>query len=340
MGGTWGGKRFRAKAMRAQSVHISLLPLATLVAPILGQLQFNGGVSSSSSNSNGNSANRNTNRPSSGDVDEKFFLGGDTPSLTGNQALDGGIVGLGLGALGAAVLGPTIQGALNGGQQSQGFNSCGRRKRQANFGGSTSPGGAGAGGQDLDGGAVLLAHRPGLHLQQWQKAEASTWRGPAWNKVLWRSLWWHPSLWQLLLQQPAFQQQRFQQQLPEPGRIQQSGLYPESGFQPEPGLQQPEQPSLPMRLQPNVPGPEREHPRRVPAQRQHGEDVVLHHRLEQQLWRPADLEEISKQPLVLHGLQQPRTIRNVKSAIIQSFCLTKYTIFVDVFVKTRTSLIL
>merc|ERR1711963_55893 len=146
-----GGKRFRTKAMRAKRVHISLLPLATLVAPILGQLQFNGGVSSSSSNNNGNSANRNTNRPTSGDVDEKFFLGGDTPSLTGNQALDGGIVGLGLGALGAAVLGPTIQGALNGAQQSQGFNSCGRRKRQANFGGSTSPGGAGAGGQDIDG---------------------------------------------------------------------------------------------------------------------------------------------------------------------------------------------
>merc|ERR1712152_52924 len=145
-----GGKRFRAKAMRAQKVHISLLPLATLVSPILGQLQFNGGVSSSS-NSKSNSANRNTNRPTSGDVDEKFFLGGDSPSLTGNQALDGGIVGLGLGALGAAVLGPTIQGALNGGLQSQGFNSCGRRKRQANFGGSTSPGGAGAGEQDLDG---------------------------------------------------------------------------------------------------------------------------------------------------------------------------------------------
>merc|ERR1712203_340041 len=142
--GTWGGKRFRAKAMRAQRVQISLLPLTTLVAPILGQLQFNGGVSSSS-NSNSNSANRNTNRPTSGDVDEKFFLGGDTPSLTGNQALDGGIVGLGLGALGAAVLGPTIQGALNGGQQSQGY-SCGRRKRQANFGGSQA-----SGGQDIDG---------------------------------------------------------------------------------------------------------------------------------------------------------------------------------------------
>merc|ERR1711970_141808 len=142
-----GAKRFRAKAMRAQRVHISLLPLATLVSPILGQLQFNGGVSSSS-NSNSNSANRNTNRPTSGDVDEKFFLGGDSPSLTGNQALDGGIVGLGLGALGAAVLGPTIQGALNGGQQSQGY-SCGRRKRQANFGGSQTSGGGG--NQKLDG---------------------------------------------------------------------------------------------------------------------------------------------------------------------------------------------
>merc|ERR1711928_313612 len=117
------------------------------VVPILGQLQFNGGVSSSS-NSNSNSANRNTNRPTSGDVDEKFFLGGDSPSLTGNQALDGGIVGLGLGALGAAVLGPTIQGALNGGQQSQGY-SCGRRKRQANFGGSQTSGGGG--NQEIDG---------------------------------------------------------------------------------------------------------------------------------------------------------------------------------------------
>merc|ERR1711974_541810 len=68
----------------------------------------------------------------------------------GNQALDGGIVGLGLGALGAAVLGPTIQGALNGAQQSQGY-SCGRRKRQANFGGSQTSGGGGGGGvQETD----------------------------------------------------------------------------------------------------------------------------------------------------------------------------------------------
>merc|ERR1711936_664797 len=73
-------------------MRFSLLPLATIVSPLLGQLKFNGGVSSSSS-SNGNSpsSNRNTSRPSSGvtDVDEKLFFGGDTPSLTGNQALDG-----------------------------------------------------------------------------------------------------------------------------------------------------------------------------------------------------------------------------------------------------------
>merc|ERR1712210_226103 len=122
-------RAFDEAAMRSQRGHLSLLPMGTLVSPLLSQLKFNGGVSSSS-NSNGNSpsASRNTNRPT--DVDEKFFFGGDTPSLTGNQALDGGIVGLGLGALGAAVLGPTIQGALNGGQQSQGY-SCGRRRRQA-----------------------------------------------------------------------------------------------------------------------------------------------------------------------------------------------------------------
>merc|ERR1712183_1253138 len=141
-----------AAIMRSERGHLSLLPLATLVSPLLCQLKFSGGVSSSS-NSNGNSpssANRNTNsRPT--DVDEKFFFGGDgAPSLTGNQALDGGIVGLGLGALGAAVLGPTIQGALNGAQQSQGY-SCGRRrKRQANFGGSQTSGGGGGGVQETD----------------------------------------------------------------------------------------------------------------------------------------------------------------------------------------------
>merc|ERR1712233_222619 len=78
-------KRFRRSwNMRP---HLFLLPLASLVSPLLCQLKFSGGVSSSSSNSNSNSPNRNTNnRPT--DVDEKFFLGGDTPSLTGNQAFN------------------------------------------------------------------------------------------------------------------------------------------------------------------------------------------------------------------------------------------------------------
>merc|ERR1712012_1074310 len=240
--GSQSGKRFKAKAMRAQKVHITLLTLATLVAPILDQLQFNGGVSSSS-NGNSNSANRNTNRPTSGDVDEKFFLGGDSPSLTGNQALDGGIVGLGLGALGAAVLGPTIQGALNGGQQSQGFNSCGRRKRQANFGGSTSPGGARAGGQDLDGEErFFLPTGQGCTCNNGRRRR----QAPAEDEPGTRffgGLFGGTPHWQLLLQQPAFQQQWFQQQLPEPGRIQQPG-FQQPGLQPEPGLQQPEQPSL------------------------------------------------------------------------------------------------
>merc|ERR1711879_1017263 len=168
----------------------------------------------------------------------------------------------------------------------------------------TSTGRSGSSCPPARGAPATMAGGGGKHLERMSL-----------DKVLWRSLWWHPSLWQLLLQQPAFLQQRFQQQLPEPGRIQQPG-FQQPGLQPEPGFQQPEQPSLPMRLQPNVPGPEREHPRRLPAQRQHREDLVLHHWLEQQLWRPADLEEISQQPLVLHGLQQPRTMRNVNSAII------------------------
>merc|ERR1711970_1688990 len=48
----------------------------------------------------------------------------DTRFFTGNQALDGGIVGLGAGLLGGAVL----SGALSGGGSN---NGCGRRRRQA-----------------------------------------------------------------------------------------------------------------------------------------------------------------------------------------------------------------
>merc|ERR1712018_522566 len=157
------GVRIRREA--AMRGDLFLLPLATLVSPLLCQLKFSGGVSSDS-NSNSPSPNRN-NRPT--DVDEKFFLGGDTPSLTGNQALDGGIVGLGLGALGAAVLGPTIQGALNGAQQQPGLllwkeKKAGQlwrtniRRRRSGYRRRRE---------------VFPSHRSRLHLQ-WKEKEASS----------------------------------------------------------------------------------------------------------------------------------------------------------------------
>merc|ERR1712215_74561 len=82
--------------------------ILSLLDSSLSQLKF--GDSSSSSNSGSNSA---TNTKQA-DTDTRFF--------TGNEAIDGGILGLGAGLLGGAVLG----GALNGGG-----NGCGRRRRQA-----------------------------------------------------------------------------------------------------------------------------------------------------------------------------------------------------------------
>merc|ERR1711892_1025852 len=73
------------------------------------QLKFGG--SSASSGSSG-SANTNTKQSQ---TDTRFFS-------TGNQAIDGGILGVGAGLLGGAVL----SGALNGGN-----NGCGRKRRQA-----------------------------------------------------------------------------------------------------------------------------------------------------------------------------------------------------------------
>eukprot|EP00092_Neocalanus_flemingeri_P093149 GFUD01118365.1.p1 GENE.GFUD01118365.1~~GFUD01118365.1.p1 ORF type:complete len:245 (+),score=57.98 GFUD01118365.1:32-766(+) len=79
------------------------------------QLKFGG--SSGSSGSSGTSSTNN--KQSQTDVDTRFF------GLTsGNQGIDGGILGLGAGLLGGAVL----SGALNGGGNS---NGCGRKRRQA-----------------------------------------------------------------------------------------------------------------------------------------------------------------------------------------------------------------
>merc|ERR1711881_190837 len=69
---------------------------------------------------------------------QEFPLGSldtDTRFFTGNDALNGGLVGAGLGALGATILGPAVGGALNNGNTG---NSCGkRRKRQAGDDGET-----------------------------------------------------------------------------------------------------------------------------------------------------------------------------------------------------------
>merc|ERR1712083_723360 len=86
-----------------------------LIVPALlcsssAQLKFGGSQSSSGSKGGQKASNGNPN------TDTRFF--------TGNEALDGGILGLGAGLLGGAVLG----GVLNGGN---GGNGCGRRRRQA-----------------------------------------------------------------------------------------------------------------------------------------------------------------------------------------------------------------
>merc|ERR1712002_690871 len=92
--------------------------LATFLSTCNGQLQFGGSSSSASSGSSsigssGSSGSSNTNTKQT-QTDTRFF--------TGNEALDGGILGLGAGLLGGAV----ISGALN-----NGGSGCGRRKRQA-----------------------------------------------------------------------------------------------------------------------------------------------------------------------------------------------------------------
>ena len=112
---------------RNQPITINMKGLALLVLGIgiaQAQLKFGGG-SSSSSNSGSNSAS--TSSPSSSDSQDPST---DTRFIsTGNELIDGGILGVGAGLLGGAVLG----GALNGGNNNfnSNFNSpsnpCGRR---------------------------------------------------------------------------------------------------------------------------------------------------------------------------------------------------------------------
>merc|ERR1712079_37844 len=94
--------------------------LVSFLSTCNGQLQFGGSSSgSSSTGSSGSSSTgssgtvKNTNTKQS-QTDTRFF--------TGNEAIDGGILGLGAGLLGGAV----ISGALN-----NGGSGCGRKRRQA-----------------------------------------------------------------------------------------------------------------------------------------------------------------------------------------------------------------
>merc|ERR1719402_1669472 len=97
--------------MGARMVTIRVLFFATFAAPLLSQTKF------------ADSKNNNKN------VDEKIFTGDPTIDTLG-----GGLIGVGLGALGASVLGPTIGQVLGGGNTGfspQTTGGCGRRKRQA-----------------------------------------------------------------------------------------------------------------------------------------------------------------------------------------------------------------
>merc|ERR1711868_301835 len=85
-----------------------LLFLSVFVCFSHSQLKF-GGSSSGSSSGSGSGSSNTQNKQSSGDTDQRIIS-------TGNQFVDGGILGLGAGLVGSAVLG----GALNGG----GSNPC------------------------------------------------------------------------------------------------------------------------------------------------------------------------------------------------------------------------
>merc|ERR1711879_1114386 len=95
--------------------------LSSAVCLTQSQLSF-GGSSSGSSSSSSSSSTSNRNGNTKLDTDQRIIS-------TGNQFIDGGLLGVGAGLLGGAVLG----GALNGGSNSQ-YNPCGRRKRQADDG--------------------------------------------------------------------------------------------------------------------------------------------------------------------------------------------------------------
>merc|ERR1712141_453454 len=103
---------------------LALLVLGIGIAQ--AQLKFGGG-SSSSSNSSSSSSNSGSSS-SSGNQDPST----DTRFISsGNELIDGGILGVGAGLLGGAVLSGALNGGGNNNYNSNYNNPCGRRKRQA-----------------------------------------------------------------------------------------------------------------------------------------------------------------------------------------------------------------
>merc|ERR1711909_30448 len=106
-------------------VNMNKFGVITILSSVLcltqSQLSFGKGSSgSSSSSSSSSTSNRNGNTKPG--TDQRIIS-------TGNGFVDGGILGVGAGLLGGAVL----SGALNGGNNNN-YNPCGRRKRQGDAG--------------------------------------------------------------------------------------------------------------------------------------------------------------------------------------------------------------
>merc|ERR1712224_829525 len=107
-------------------VNMNKFQVITILSSVLcltqSQLSFGKGGSSGSSSSSSSSSTSNRNGNTKPDTDQRIIS-------TGDSFVDGGILGVGAGLLGGAVL----SGALNGGNNNN-YNPCGRRKRQVDDG--------------------------------------------------------------------------------------------------------------------------------------------------------------------------------------------------------------
>merc|ERR1712037_346311 len=109
-----GGLARQSPRMSARMANLTVCLFATFLVPLLSQTKFSDSQKAK-------------------DVDEKIFTGDPTIDTLG-----GGLIGVGLGALGASILGPTIGQVLGGGgpgfgQQAQTQGCGGRRSQTPSF---------------------------------------------------------------------------------------------------------------------------------------------------------------------------------------------------------------